>query len=271
MARYVPDIDTKRWVIISPGRIARPSDQDGHKKLCVFCPGQEAQTPPEVYRVGEGKPNEPGWYIRVIPNKYPITDFHEVIIHSPSDTANIQDFSKLHMEYLMQTYKQRFNAYKESGNVLIFSNFGEQAGASLHHPHSQLVVVPQQITLDIIQKEPVANVVKSTEYFDIYCPDFSQWPYEIWIAPKEANKGFGDSTDAELNDLGHILQESIRALCKLFPDLQYNYYIHHAQNWYLRITPRLIYRAGFELGTGLSVNIKDPIEVVTELKKELVD
>jgi UDPglucose--hexose-1-phosphate uridylyltransferase len=68
MARFIPDIHSERWVIIAPGRIARP-DQTKAEKFCVFCPGNENLTPPEVYRVGGGNPNHPGWAIRVVPNK----------------------------------------------------------------------------------------------------------------------------------------------------------------------------------------------------------
>ena len=46
----------------------------------------------------------------------------------------------------------------------------------------------------------------------------------------------------------------------------YNFYIHHAKNWFLRIIPRLVHRAGFELGTGLSVNVIDPTIAAEELK-----
>lgn len=266
MARYVPDIDTKRWVIIASGRIARPDDAKGDY-VCPFCQGNEHLTPPEISRIGEGMANEPGWYVRVIPNKYPIVDVHEVIIHSPSDTASIPDFSELHMGYLMHTYRDRFNAHREQGNVLIFSNYGERAGASLKHPHSQVVVVPHQIELDILHRESTSNVIIENDHYTVYCPDFSQWPYEIWIAPKAADKTFGDSSDEELNALGLLLQDMIRKLIKLFPDLHYNYYIHHDKNWYLRIIPRLIHRAGFELGTGLSVNIQDPADVAEQLRK----
>ena len=74
MSKYVPDISSKRWVIISPQRINRPHKR-GEKFICPFCPGNEAMTTEEVMRVGKGEPNKPGWEIRVIPNKYPITDF----------------------------------------------------------------------------------------------------------------------------------------------------------------------------------------------------
>jgi hypothetical protein len=46
----------------------------------------------------------------------------------------------------------------------------------------------------------------------------------------------------------------------------YNFYIYPKKNWYLRIIPRFVHRAGLELGTGLNVNIVDPGAAALELK-----
>ena len=51
----------------------------------------------------------------------------------------------------------------------------------------------------------------------------------------------------------------------------YNFYIYHGPDWYLRIIPRLVHREGFELGTGLSVNIVDPSVAAQEYKTGLND
>lgn len=266
MARYIPDISTQRWVIIAPGRILRPSDHKDTAQACPFCQGNEQLTPPEVYRVGDIS-KQTDWKVRVVPNKFPITDIHEVIIHSPDDTADLPELSQEQVQHLMQTYRQRFNTHREDGNVLIFCNYGERAGASLRHPHSQLVVVPQQIRLDILHRESINNVIVDNTHYTVYCPEFSQWPYEVWVTPKISGKPFGDATDEELNELGNILQQVIKKLKEKFSDLNYNYYIHHGRDWYLRVIPRLIHRAGFELGTGLSVNVKDPADAAAELKE----
>lgn len=293
MSRYVPDINTKRWVVITPSRLARPEDNktklqaaNTQRPSCAFCEGNETMTPPEVWRIGgEGFWNKPGWRVRVVPNKYTITDIHEVIIHSPDHTKDIEDLEIEQIKLIMQVYRQRFQVHKNDGQVLIFCNHGHAAGASLNHPHSQLVVLPRQITFDSLSREPLNNLVKDNKYFSVYCPDFSQWPYEVWIAPKQNPKdqgsfkttAFSDTTDDELNDLSEILKETILKLKvisqtpkikKLNKDeeFSYNYYIYHGNEWYLRIIPRFINRAGFELGTGLSVNIVDPALVAEELR-----
>ncbi|MEN9328347.1 MAG: galactose-phosphate uridylyltransferase [Candidatus Parcubacteria bacterium] len=275
MAKYVPDILSRRWVIISSSRASRPDDTGESKKasVCPFCSGNETITAAEVLRYGEGTADKVGWQVRVIPNKYPITDFHEVFIHSPDHAKDIEDFPLNHVELILTAYRERFNFYRKKGQVLIFANHGEHAGASLNHPHSQLVVIPSQINLDTLSREPLNNLVEENAFFNVYCPDFSQWPYEVWITPKVEGGKFGDITDEKITDLAAILQRIIKKLHEIYLKKQiatgpfgYNYYISPKDNWYLRIIPRFVSRAGFELGTGLSVNIIDPLEASYELK-----
>ena len=268
---------THEWVVIAPSRSKRPDVAKGTEPECPFCPGAEGKTPREVYRIGGGKPNQSGWQVRVVPNKYPITDTHEVIIHSPDHNKDIEGFDSSHVSLLLKVYRERFLAHSSDGQVMIFSNKGEHAGASLKHPHSQLVLIPKQINLDALVKEPIQNIVEDNNYFVTYCPDFSQWPYEVWIAPKKEGTIFGEVTDDEIKDLAIILQKALKRLHNKYQDpnlrkinpsmpFAYNFYIHHAKSWFIRIIPRLIHRAGFELGTGLSVNVVDPTVAAQELK-----
>ncbi len=274
MAKYVPDILSRRWVIISSQRVGRPDNFDGGNAICPFCPGNVSMT--EKVTVGympPGVEDPREWILRVIPNKYPITDYHEVIIHSRYHKSDIEDFSLAHVELLLKAYKDRYQYYRDKGQVLIFGNHGEHAGASIEHPHSQLVVIPFQINLDTLAREPQNNMVETTKHFNVYCPDFSQWPYEVWIAPKKENTVFGDITDHELTDLAAIMQQMIRRIKQIFEKhnishipFGYNFYISPKDNWYLRIIPRFVHRAGFELGTGLEVNVVDPSDATLELK-----
>lgn len=286
MARFVPDNKTGRWVIIAPTRVTRPHDnsttpQEVKVAACPFCPGQESLNK-DLFSIGSPAGE---WQIRVIANKYPITDLHEVIIHSPDHNLDIDALPLSQVELIFSTYRQRYNFHiaAKNGKVLIFNNHDEHAGASIKHPHSQLVVVPGQIHLDVLPREPEQNVVTKTKFFTVYCPDFSQWPYEIWLAPNQEqnlnpslltlNANFGQITDEEIKDLSVILQKLLKFIILRFKkeekDVPYNYYIHHGPDWYLRIIPRLIHRAGFELGTGLSVNIVDPALAAQEYKQAL--
>src|SRR3989338_4362883 len=72
---------TKEWVIVATERAKRPEEFAPPKveerseafNHCPFCEGNEALTPPEIfaYRTYGTKPNTPGWWIRIVPNKFP--------------------------------------------------------------------------------------------------------------------------------------------------------------------------------------------------------
>lgn len=280
---YVPDTKTQRWVIISPSRNARPTiaQKPTAYHTCPFCPGNEKDTPPEVYRVGPGEPNTPGWEVRVVPNKYTITDIHEVIIHSPSCTDDVDTLPISQVQKIFLAYRDRYRAHETDGQVLIFCNHGATAGASLKHPHSQLVVIPNQINLDALNLEPVNNIVEETPQFVTYCPDFSQWPFETWIAPKTAGTKFSEVTDHALPELAAVVSQTLQKLSSVLknPEVKFkqvnepfvfNYYIYHGKNWFLRIIPRSIHRAGFELGTGLNVNVIEPATAAEALQKAVI-
>lgn len=281
MAKYVPDVKTQRWVIIAQSRTKRPDESTAPETgatVCAFCEGNESLTPPEVYRIGSGEKDTPGWQVRVVPNKYAITDIHEVIIHTPNHSDDLEHLPTGQVARILVCYRDRYRAHENDGQVLIFCNHGFQAGASLMHPHSQLVVVPKQINLDSLYREPITNIVEENTSFITYCPDFSQWPYETWIAPKSEGTKFSDTPEAELPDLAGILQRVLIRLEKIYLSstikpkdrsdnaFVYNYYIYHGANWFIRIIPRFIHRAGFELGTGLNVNVVDPTDAAKEIK-----
>ena len=161
-----------RWVIISTERGKRPSDfgitpQKTANKLCPFCPGNESATPPEIlaFRPDNSKPNKPGWTLRVIPNKFPalkiegdlnrrghgIFDMmngigaHEVIIETPDHFTDFADVDQKAAEDIIWAYRMRIIDLKKDPRfryIMIFKNFGEAAGASLEHAHTQLIATP---------------------------------------------------------------------------------------------------------------------------------
>ncbi len=278
MAIFIPDITTKRYVIISPIRLERPKDthqsnNEPTQTICPFCTGNESLTPPEVFRVE----NHGTWDVRVVPNKYPITDIHEVVILHPSHTDDLCVLPSDHVSRIMETFYQRYVTHKKNGQVLIFGNHGIHAGASLSHPHAQIVVIPHTIKLDTLKREPLANIIEERQHAVAYCPAFSQWPYEVWIMPKRSSISFGETTEKERNDLGLLLQHTLKTLKKAYKSetllshnenepFSYNYYISHENNFFLRIVPRFIHRAGFELGTGLSVNSIHPEDAANTLR-----
>ena len=161
-----------RWVIISVERGKRPSDfaSPAKKKkggFCPFCPGNEYTTPPEIMAVREdgSAPNEKGWTLRVMPNKFPALQVggtlnkkgegiydkmngiggHEVIVETPEHNLTLATIPPSAFEDTLMAYHSRLTELKNDRNikyVLIFKNEGDAAGASLEHSHTQLISLP---------------------------------------------------------------------------------------------------------------------------------
>jgi len=182
---------------------------------------------------------------------------------------------------LFGVYQKRINALRDEGIPIVFRNKGERSGSSIPHPHSQIILLPKQINLEALGLEPIKNKVSENEHFVMYCPDFSQYPYEVWIAHKDSEAveigspilqkiDFVDFDSKELASLGNALRSVIIALKKVIGwDFPYNYYIAPKPPFYLRIIPRVIIRGGFELGTGLSTNIVDPSDASEKLSEAI--
>lgn len=279
---------SERWVIISTERGKRPTDfkmpsvaeesaGSGGAK-CPFCKGNEAKTPPEIkaWRKPGTMPNTPGWDIRIVQNKFPALTLegdvnrtgmgvfdmmsgigaHEVIIETPEHEMNIPDMSDEHVEKVLWAYKQRIidlSSDKRFRYVLIFKNYGKTAGASLAHPHSQLIstpITPRYVKLelsnsrqyflekercifcDIIRQELGSGerIVYENEYFVAFTPFASRFPFEIWIMPRRHEYSFEIMPDEERLLLAKCLKDVLNRLRTCLNDPPYNYVLHTAPN-----------------------------------------
>lgn len=260
---------SKKWVVLSPRRAKRPDVALGLEPVCPFCPGKEADDK-EVYKVGDP------WKIRVLNNRFPFAPIHEIIIHSPDHHKNFGELPLSQIELILQTYRQRYNTHAKDGQVYIFHNRQKGGGESLPHPHSQLAVVPKEVELDIPrlatpQEMPTAaenQKVHATNRFVIFCPRTSQWPDEVWVAPKERGNTFGSISDKQISDLAFTLSRLIQIFdLRHGNEFPFNFYIYPGGDWYLRIIPRVKVLGGFEVGTGVFINTQDPEETIMFIKE----
>ncbi|MFH1186997.1 MAG: hypothetical protein V1697_02360 [Candidatus Levyibacteriota bacterium] len=293
----------KKWMVSAPRRAKRPNIAKGVVPVCPFCPSQEDKSL-EVYTlpaqsIEQTKRDfgvEADWLIRVINNKYPFAPIHEVIIHSPNHHNNFEKLSLNQVKLILQTYKKRFLEHKDKGQIYIFHNRGKKGGESIHHPHTQLVVVPFSVDLEIPRLDPdsyvgiaphpleVSSLVDKTnslskkllekeemvenELFYIFCPHTSQWPDEVWVAPKKRGRSFSEITEIEIEDFAHVLIRLIQIFTfRHGNEFSFNFYIYPDTDWYLRLIPRVKTIGGFELGTGVFVNTQDPKETLAFLKE----
>lgn len=312
MSKFRQNPITKEWTIISTSRAHRPLDIGRRSetlslsKGCPFCQGNEAMSAPEVYRLPQNS-NPSEWLVRVVKNKFPITDFHEVVVHSPDHE---KDFAKLPLaqnELVLTAYLDRYNYYKNLRPDLyvhLYHNSGKEAGASLSHPHSQLVVfnrVPPDVLAeltgakefwegkgecaycDLVKKEMAApqRVVLDTDHFVALTAFESEWPYEVMILSKRHEADFGRLTPAEKTDLADVLAKITRAYDRVLSAPARNFWIHSVPvrdggpikdyyHWHLDLVARVKTLGGLELGAGIMVDDKvGPEQAAKELRKAL--
>jgi len=311
---------TKKWVIIATERSKRPSDfpvkhEERKGGTCPFCKGNENLTPPEIisYREPGTKPNEPGWWIRVVPNKFPAlemggtenlpkedfyrvlpgTGAHEVIIEATEHDTSIERQPISQLEEIFRSWRERHNYLmneKAIKYVQIFKNEGAVAGASLQHPHSQLIAVsliPDVVTKELdgaqkfyqekqkciyceinqVELSRNTRIVEENDGFVAYCPFASRFPFETWVVPKQHQASFSGLDDSLLKHLSSIIKETISKITTSLNHPPYNLILHTApvgyQNvpyyhWHMEILPRLTIVAGFEWGTGIYINPTPP-------------
>ena len=330
MSQLRRDPITGRWIIVNFEKAPSVADFSNSKVIkstdpakCPFCYGNESMTPPEIVAHRKnGPPNSPDWTIRVVPNKYPAleekgelkkegfgifdrmngTGAHEVIIDVPEHEKDIADITDSQAEEVIWSYLGRSTDLRKDPRfkyILIFRNYGKSAGASLEHPHSQLIalpIVPKRVNeelhaaqeyyeykercvfCDILGQElsEKERIVESNEYFVSFCPFVSRFPYEMWIMPKKHESHFSGIRKEEVGSLGAILRNSMEKLKKLLNDPPYNYIIHTSPingfeneyyHWHIEIMPKLVNVAGFEWGSGFYVNPVPPDVAAGNLNK----
>ena len=304
----------RRWVIIATERSRRPSDYLGTAEpipetgFCPFCPGNEDKTPPEITAVRPpgSPPNGPGWEIRVIPNRYPALAIegdherravgmydrmrgvgaHEVFVESPEHGLDMAEMDPTHLEKILLQYQERL---KDLGRdprfkyVLIFRNHGAVAGATLAHPHTQLIATPitpraiaqelesawhhyhlkeRCIYCDMLAQEVDSGerIVSLDEHFAVLTPYASRFPFEAMVIPRRHCHSFAEEPRTTLVALAHCLKDFMARLKAVLRDPPYNFVFHTAPN-----TETVVRRRNY--WDTLSVDFHWHIEVLPRLTK----
>jgi UDPglucose--hexose-1-phosphate uridylyltransferase len=319
-----------RWIIVDTDHPGKPEDYEYEPSafrqgICPFCYGNESMTPPEidVIRDPYTNPNTAGWQARVVSNKFPALQIegdldrrglglydmsngvgaHEILIETPYHSKDIPDLLNNEVENFLTLYCRRSLDLAKDRRfkyIMIFKNFGAAAGASLEHPHSQIIALPMVpknvyeeikgaqsffnyrercIFCDMIRQETQdkERVVVENNYFISFCPFVSRFPFEIWIMPKKHNSSFLKILPEEISALAVILKDTIAKLKNLFPNVSYNYIIHTAPtnaeadmegyHWHIEFMPKLTRVAGFEWGSGFYL-VPTPPELAAQYLRE---
>jgi UDPglucose--hexose-1-phosphate uridylyltransferase len=275
----------KRWVIIATERASRPQEfkidraMGSGRDQCPFCPGHEEATPPQI-RTFPDTSNTAAWKVRVVSNKFPalrvegdleraaVGQFdrmngvgaHEVIVETPHHDLDLSDLPVDDVAAVLRMYRERLVDLQRDARlryILIFRNRGAAAGASLEHPHSQLIATPvtprtvgmelqsarehysvkeRCIFCDIIAQELGAGsrVVAKDPDFVTWCPYAARFPFEMTIAPLRHCHDFAAMDDALILSLARHLREVIRRMKASLDDPPYNFILHTAPSYHMQ-------------------------------------
>jgi UDPglucose--hexose-1-phosphate uridylyltransferase len=310
-----------RWVTIVADRAKRPYDfaprsqqvEADPTRACPFCPGSEDATPPAL----ETQRRDGAWQVRVVPNRYPAFEgedsmavhnlgpvhvqadasgIHEILVLSPDHTGSWKDLDDDAAAMVMSVLRNRMAEQSRHANIRYTQaivNQGREAGASLAHPHGQLLgmpFVPGEIadeerafarfdggcilcvTVEAELSDGVRVVVANDDVV-VLCPFWSGTPYEMLIIPTQHEGHLYDSSETALAAVGRAIRDALTMLADRMGDVAYNLVFHtaphqhgNAFHWHAHLWPKLVTVAGFERGTGVMINIAPPEEAAQELR-----
>lgn len=316
---------TGRWVVVSLERGARPFAcrprslpvQDDPDRPCPFCPDGADPRPPSLEVLGpDGR-----WQVRIVPNRYPALEgatamavtnlgpvytqapasgIHEVVVFDPGHRTTFADLGDDRSSAFMHALAARIAQHAAVPGLRysqVIVNAGREAGASVDHPHGQLLGVPfapREITAEqagfarfsgncllcaTIEAEDAADhrTVFSDDEVQVVCPFWSGTPFEMLITPRRHAPRLHEASRESLAGVGRGLQQALGALRSSLGDVPYNVAFHGSPfhsgpdfHWHAHLLPKLATPGGFELGTGVLVNVVSPERAAGDLRSALL-
>lgn len=316
---------TGRWVVIAGERSQRPSDflprrlpvEDEPIRPCPFCPGRDDDAMPPLASYGTGD----GWSVRVVPNRYPAfsgsepmvvshlgpiftqapaSGLHEVLVLSPEHSSSWADLSQRHAAMVMEALRDRMAAHAATPGLRYSQavvNSGREAGASIEHPHGQLLsmpFIPGEVANELAgfarfqgnclmcasvdaEEEAVHRIVFSDDRVVTISPFWSGTPYELLILARRHGGSLHTADSDDLAAIGRAVQRALAALRGRLGDIAYNVMFHSAPfrltgdfHWHVHVMPKISTRGGFEMGSGVLINVVPPERAAEELRSEVV-
>jgi len=227
---------------------------------------------------------------------------HEVLIETPEHAQPLADQPLAQVVGLFAAAKERMLDLSRDlrlRSIVLFKNHGVAAGATLSHSHSQLIALPL-VTPDLAEElrcakehferkercvfcdvlaqelEDRSRLVYQNEGFVALSPYAARSPFETWILPQKHRSNFETSDSRELEGLGEALKTVLRKLDVALEKPAYNFYLHTQPlreplsgyyHWHLEVKPMLTQQAGFEWGSGVSINPTPPEEAAAFLRQ----
>jgi UDPglucose--hexose-1-phosphate uridylyltransferase len=259
--------------------------------------------------------------VRVVPNRFPALQVegaldrqgegifdkmngigaHEVIIETPDHHASLATLTVVAIERVLWAYRERMLDLKQDRRfryILIFKNHGAPAGASLEHPHSQLIalpIVPLQVRdevegarhhfaqkercvfCDVVRQETdtASRVISENADFVAVAPYAPRFPFETWVLPRRHGSNYEEAPRHEYESLARMIKETMQRINRALLSPPFNLILHSAPfldglrdvyHWHVELMPKLTKVAGFEWGSGFYINPTSPEEAAQVLR-----
>ena len=331
------DLVSGDWVVIATGRARRPETFKKEKRKikktsprnCPFCKIHSQEKPTLIFSRGkefkfkDWKSVPDDWTIIIIPNKYPAfspfpclnkriegevyqrmnaAGYHEVVV--------MRDHYKQLDQFSIEEIKELFDAYQKRyldlmpqrfvNHISIFHNNGPEAGASIAHPHSQIITTP---LVDVDLQRALSNskkylekhgeciyckmnkwerrvkkrIVFENKEFLAICPFASKTAFQVIISPKKHLSYFERIKEEEKWELAEAFLTALKKISKGLNNPDYNFYLHTAPcdgetydfyHWHWTILPKTSIWAGFEIGTRMEISTIEPEKAAEFLRKQ---
>ena len=208
------------------------------------------------------------------------------------DLARLDDGA---VDELWGVLRDRARAHADAGlaHTQVLVNHGRAAGASIAHPHAQVIsvgLVPPLVAdgcarfaaagTDLVLADAAVAASTGSGVLDgpvvAWCPAAAASPSEVRVTAVTAGPRFADAPDADLFGVGRAVRDVAAGITAVYGAVAYNVVVHSAPHrsavpdarfhWYVTVVPRVSTIAGFELGTGLLVNTLDPVVAAERLR-----
>ena len=311
MAEFRRDPLRGHTVLINGQRGNRPSEfslkiETPDDSNCAFCRGHEDSTPPSIEQ-----DQALDWNWRLFPNRFPAVlehpaplvenEFtqaavgrHEVLVETAHHYAQAHEYGIEQWVEIFHIWQRRLTALyvvEEIQYVHIFRNQGYRGGATLVHPHQQIVglpLIPDAIAkrIEIVQHvnqcphcawinreaNDGVRVLENHEDMIAITAFAPRFPFEWQIYPK-THENFEEIEVANLQTLARMLRNGLIALKETCGNPDFNLVLFSVPGrragrrlWGLDVLPRISTQAGFEWGTGVHIVSTPPEEACWRLR-----
>ena len=223
----------------------------------------------------------------------PARGAHEVIVNAAEPVRSLAELEPAQVALAVDVWRERMRAHADAACVHLMVNEGAGAGSTVPHTHAQLFAldfVPAEIARererfgayatrtmggnllgDLLQQEVRRRerVVAIDAEAVLVAAWAARVPYQLMIIPRAPRMRFEDDGPTGAALLHDALSRLHR---RLGPEAAVNLWVRTAPQgaehfcWRIDIVPRLTHLAGFELGTGVGLNLVTPEQAAAELR-----